>query len=142
MPGKPGMYLPSIPGHVVQRGNDRDPSFFEEENYLSFLDCLKDACGRYDVAVHAYILMTNHIHLLMTPSTDSGISRVMQLLGNRYVQYINKKYRKTGTLWEGRHKASLIDAEQYLLTCYRYIEMNPVRVNVLLSRAVSYRSGC
>jgi len=75
--------------------------------------------------------MTNYIQLLMTPSTESGISRVMQLLGNRYVQYINKYYRKTGTLWEGRHKASLIDAKQYLLTCYRYIEMNPVRANMV-----------
>ncbi len=94
MPGKSRMYLPGIPCHVVQRGNDRNPCFFEEENYLFFLDCLEDACGRYDVAIHAYVLMTNHIHLLMTPSTESGISRVMQLLGNRYVQYINKKYRK------------------------------------------------
>ncbi len=110
MPGKSRMFLPGIPSHVVQRSNDRNPCFFEEENYLFFLDYLEDACGRYDVAIHANVLMTNHIPLLMTPSTESGISRVMQLLGNRYVQYINKKYRKIGTLWEGRHKASLIDA--------------------------------
>jgi len=125
------MYLPGIPSHVVQRGNDRNPCFFEDENYLFYLHCLKDACERYDVVIHAYVLMTNHIHLLMTPSTEYGISRVMQLLGNRYVQYVNKKYGKTGTLWEGRHKASLVDAEQYLLTCYRYIEMNPVRANMV-----------
>jgi len=131
MPRKPRIYLPGIPSHVVQRGNDCNACFFEEENYLFFLECLEEAGERYDVAIHAYVLMTNHIHLLMTPKTESGISRVMQLLGNRYVQYINKKYRKTGTLWEGRHKASLVDAEQYLLTCYRYIEMNPVRANMV-----------
>ena len=83
------------------------------------MECLNDAYRRYEVVIHAYILMTNHVHLLMTPSTKSGMSRVMQLFGNRYAQYINQKYRKTGTLWEGRHKASLIDSEQYLLTCYR-----------------------
>ena len=131
MPRKQRMYLPDIPSHVVQRGNDRNPCFFEEENYLFFLTCLEEACSRYEVSVHAYVLMTNHVHLLMTPNTESGISRVMQLLGNRYVQYINKNYRKTGTLWEGRHKSSLIDAEKYLLTCYRYIEMNPVRANMV-----------
>jgi len=125
------MYLPGIPSHVVQRGNDRNPCFFEEENYVFFLNCLGNAARRYQVAIHAYVLMTNHVHLLMTPSTEIGISRVMQLLGNQYVQYINKRYRKTGTLWEGRHKSSLIDAERYLLTCYRYIELNPVRANMV-----------
>jgi putative transposase len=131
MPRKQRMYQPGIPSHIVQRGNDRKPCFFEYENYLFFLDCLENAIRRYQVAVHAYVLMTNHIHLLMTPSTESGISRVMQLVGNRYVQYINKKYGRTGTLWEGRHKASLVDAQRYLLTCYRYIEMNPVRAGMV-----------
>ena len=131
MPRKPRMYLPGIPSHVVQRGNDRKACFFKEENYLFYLNCLEDACRRYDVAVHAYVLMANHAHLLMTPGTESGISRVMQLVGNRYVQYFNKSYRRTGTLWEGRHKASLIDAEQYLIACYRYIELNPVRAGMV-----------
>ncbi len=131
MPRKPRIYLPGVPSHIVQRGNDRSACFFEEENYLFFLECLEEASERYDVAIHAYVLMSNHIHMLMTSQTVFGISRVMQLLGNRYVQYINKKYRKTGTLWEGRHKASLVDAEQYLLTCYRYIEMNSVRANMV-----------
>ena len=131
MPRKPRMYLPGIPNHVVQRGNDRNPCFYEEENYIFFLKCLEGAARRYQVAIHAYVLMTNHVHLLMTPRTETGISRVMQLLGNRYVQYINKKYGKTGTLWEGRHKSSLVDAESYLLACYRYIELNPVRADMV-----------
>jgi putative transposase len=84
---------------------------------LFFLNCLESAAKRHQVAVHAYVLMTNYIHLLMTPSTEPGILRVMQLVGNRYVQYINKKYGRTSTLWEGRHKASLVDSERYLLTC-------------------------
>lgn len=131
MPRKPRMYLPGVPSHVVQRENDRQACFFEQENYLFYLDCVGQAYRRYEVALHAYVLMTNHVHLLMTPATEIGISRVMQLVGNRYVQYINKSYRRTGTLWEGRHKASLIDAERYLLTCYRYIELNPVRAGMV-----------
>jgi putative transposase len=90
IPRKLRVYLPGIPNHVVQRGNGRNPCFFEEDNYWFLLDCLGDACERYDVAIHAYVFMTNHIHLLMTPCTESGISRVMQWLGNRWVQYTNK----------------------------------------------------
>ncbi len=131
MPRKPRYYLPGIPSHVVQRGHDRNACFFENENYQFYLNCLGEACERYDVELHAYVLMTNHVHLLMTPKTDLGISRVMQLVGNRYVQYINKKYGRSGSLWEGRHKASLINAEEYLLACYRYIELNPVRANIV-----------
>jgi len=111
MPGKPGMYLAGVPSHIVQRGNDRHACFFEDENYLFYLHCLEESCKRYGVAVHAYVLMTNHVHLLMTPNDERGISQAMQLVGNRYVQYINKRYGHTGALWEGRHKASLIDAE-------------------------------
>lgn len=131
MPRKPRCYLPGMPSHVVQRGHDRQACFFEKENYQFYLVCLGEACNRYDVALHAYVLMTNHVHLLMTPETESGISRVMQLVGNRYVQYINKKYCRSGSLWEGRHKASLVNAEEYLLACYRYIELNPVRANIV-----------
>lgn len=131
MPRKPRYYIPGVPAHIVQRGNDRRACFFESENYQFYLDCIEQACQRYDVSLHAYVLMTNHVHLLMSPSDTTGVSRVMQLVGNRYVQYINKKYKKTGTLWEGRHKANLIDAERYLLTCYRYIELNPVRAGMV-----------
>ena len=130
MPRKPRMYLPNVPCHVVQRGNDRCASFYRDDDYRIYLHCLNDARQRYAVDIHAYVLMTNHVHLLMTPTTSEGISRLMQHVGNRYVQYINKTYRRTGTLWEGRHKSSLIDAENYLLACYRYIELNPVRAGM------------
>ena len=112
---------------MIQRGNNRSVCFLSEEDYQAYLEYLYDACLRYAVNMHAYVLMTNHTHLLMTPQCKDGISLVMQSLGRRYVQYINHQYRWSGTLWEGRHKSSLVQAEQYLLACYRYIELNPVR---------------
>jgi putative transposase len=127
MPRNTRMYLPYIPTHVVQRGNNRSPGFFTEEDYRFYLQCLNDVRQKYGVSVHAYCLMTNHVHLLLTPTTKEGISKVMQSIGRRYVQYINKAYRRTGNLWEGRHEASLIQEEIYLFTCYKYIELNPVR---------------
>jgi len=131
MPRKPRTYLPGIPSHIVQRGNNRAACFFADMDYQFYLECLNDAVRRYRVALHAYVLMTNHVHLLMTPTSPSGISNVMQSVGRRYVQYINQTYRRTGTLWEGRHKASLVDADNYLLKCYRYIEMNPVAAGMV-----------
>lgn len=131
MPRKPRMYIPGVPCHVITRGNNRDACFYCDQDYLFYLDCLNDACQRYGVQLHAYVLMTNHVHLLMTPKTVEGISKVVQSLGRRYVQYINLTYKRSGTLWEGRHKSSLIDAEQYLLACYRYIELNPVRAGMV-----------
>jgi len=131
MPRKPRMYLPGIPSHVIQRGNNRLPCFFAGSDRHFYLACLKDAVNRYKVSVHAYVLMTNHTHLLMTPNDEKGISSVMQSLGRRYVQYVNHKYRRCGTLWESRHISSLIQADDYLLCCYRYIEMNPVRAKMV-----------
>ena len=131
MPRKPRAYLPGIPVHVIQRGNDRSACFFAEDDYRYYLQALDDGRQRHAVAVHAYVLMTNHVHVLMTPSNAEGISRLMQSVGRRYVQYINTTYRRSGTLWEGRHKASLVQAEDYLLSCYRYIEMNPVRAQMV-----------
>nr|WP_286945332.1 transposase [Pseudomonas sp. UBA6718] len=131
MPRKQRMYLPGVPAHVVQRGNNRDACFFQDEDYQFYLAVLADALRRYRVHLHAYVLMTNHVHLLMTPSDESGISRVMQHLGRMYVLYVNRTYRRSGTLWEGRHKASLINAAEYLLACYRYIELNPVRAGMV-----------
>lgn len=131
MPRKPRMYLPDIPSHVIQRGNNRTACFFAEADYRFYLDCLDNARRRYGVSVHAYVLMTNHVHLLLTPGDTEGISLVMQSIGRRYVQYINKTYRRSGTLWEGRHIATSIQAENYLFTCYRYIEMNPVRAQIV-----------
>jgi putative transposase len=131
MPRKPRMYLAGVPCHVVQRGNNRAACFFADDDYAFYLEVLADACRRYRVQVHAYVLMTNHVHLLVSPQTVDGVSRVMQSIGRRYVQYVNKRYRRCGTLWESRHKASLVDAERYLLACYRYIELNPVTAGMV-----------
>ena len=143
MPRKPRMYLPEIPAHVVQRGNNREPCFFCDDDYRFYLARLGRALKRYHVNLHAYVVMTNHVHLLMTPSDETGISRVMSLLGQHYVQYINRTYRRSGTLWEGRHKASIVNADEYLLLCYRYIELNPVRAGMVTAPEVypwsSYR---
>ncbi|WP_250655566.1 transposase [Alkalimarinus coralli] len=131
MPRKPRMYMAGVPCHVIQRGNNREASFFTDDDYSFYLECLKDACTRYRVNCHAYVLMTNHTHLLLSPESEEGISKVMQSLGRRYVQYVNRQYKRCGTLWESRHKASLVDAENYLLSCYRYIELNPVMANMV-----------
>ena len=99
---------------------------------LSFyLECARAASRRYDCTVRAYVLMTNHAHILVTPSQKDTLSRFMQHIGRRYVQYFNFCYRRTGTLWEGRYKASLVETERYVLTCYRYIELNPVRAGMV-----------
>lgn len=123
--------LPGQPQHVIQRGNNRGPIFFGKEDYEYFLECLRDACAVHSCAVHAYVLMTNHVHVLVTPKAADGISKLMQSVGRRYVQYVNLTYRRTGTLWEGRFKAVPIDSDGYLLTCYRYIEANPVRAGMV-----------
>ncbi len=131
MPRKQRMYLPGIPAHVIQRGNNRDACFYAEQDYREYLSWLKAATDKYQVELHAYVLMTNHVHLLLTPSDEIGISKVMQSVGRRYVQYINHRYKRSGTLWEGRHKGNIVDAEDYLLSGYRYIELNPVRARMV-----------
>ena len=127
----PRFSLPGQPQHVIQRGNNRDVIFADDSDYGIYLDKLHEATTRFGCTLHAYVLMTNHTHLLLTPATDKAIGHVMQSLGRGYVQYFNYRYRRTGTLWEGRYKATLIDVEQYLLTCYRYIELNPVRAGMV-----------
>ncbi len=131
MPRRARHYIAGQPYHVVQRGNNREPCFIEIENYQFYVELWQELSKKFGVAVHAYCLMTTHIHFLVTPDTDDGISLVMKQVGSRYAQYINKKYKRTGTLWEGRHKSSLIQSERYLLTCYRYIELNPVRAGMV-----------
>ncbi len=131
MPRKARMFQANIPCHIISRGNNRNVCFYTHEDYLFYLECLNDACIKYSASVHAYVLMTNHVHLLITPFTKNSIPQVMQSIGRRYVQYINKTYQRTGTLWEGRYKASLINADQYLLACYKYIELNPVRASMV-----------
>lgn len=127
MPRLPRYVLPGHPQHVIQRGNNRCPIFIAEEDYGCFRHHLCEACDRHDCRIHAYVLMTNHVHLLMTPNREDSLARVLQSVGRRYVQYFNTHYRRTGTLWEGRYKATVIDTDRYLLTCYRYLELNPVR---------------
>ena len=127
----PRFVLPGHPQHVIVRGNNREPIFNTDEDYHFYLDKLQDAAKKHQCDIHAYVLMTNHVHLLVTPHTEDGISKMIQMLGRYYVQYYNYTYRRSGTLWEGRYKASLIDSETYALTCYRYIELNPVRANMV-----------
>ena len=130
---RPRFVLPGVPQHIIQRGNNREPCFFFIEDYRTYLTILNEACTRYGCQVHAYVLMTNHIHLLLTPYGTDNISKMMQSLGRRYVHYVNHTYARSGTLWEGRYKASLVQSEHYLLTCYRYIELNPVRANMVIA---------
>ncbi len=127
----PRFVIPGQPQHVIQRGNNRDIIFANDDDYRFYLKSLRDACTEHQCDVHAYVLMTNHVHFLMTPNLENSISKVMQSLGRRYVQYYNDAYDRTGTLWEGRYKATLIDSEPYLLVCSRYIELNPVRANMV-----------
>lgn len=127
----PRFVLVGQPQHIIIRGNNREPVFAAEEDYRFFLDKLSEAAKKHQCDVHAYVLMTNHIHLLVTPHQEESISKMMQMLGRYYVQYYNYTYKRSGTLWEGRYKASLIDSEQYALLCYRYIELNPVRANMV-----------
>ena len=127
MPRKPRLDLPGIPQHVVQRGHNRHACFFSPADYRCYLVNLLEASKFWHCAIHAYVLMTNHIHLLVTPPKVGALANMMQMLGRRYVSYINATYRRSGTLWEGRYKACLVDSDDYLLTCYRYIELNPVR---------------
>jgi putative transposase len=131
MPRRIRIHLPGMPLHIVQRGHNRDACFFGEQDYLAYQHWLHEALQENDCALHAYVLMTNHVHLLITPQSAEAVSRFVMALGRRYVQYINKTCGRTGTLWDSRYKSSLIDSEPYLLSCQRYIEMNPVRARMV-----------
>ena len=144
MPRRPRLNLASVPLHVIQRGNNRQACFFAEEDYRFYLYWLRKGAEKYGCDIHTYVLMTNHVHLLLTPHGKTSASALMQSLGRRYVQYVNRVYKRSGTLWEGRFKASLVNAEEYLLLCYRYIELNPVRAGMVQDPGAypwsSYRS--
>ena len=131
MPRKPRFYLPGIPVHIVQRGNCRRAVFFSDDDYAAYLRWLHEACLKHGCRIHAYVLMTNHVHLLMTPPSRESISRAIQYTGRYYVSYVNQCYGKSGTLWEGRHKGCLVSGDCYLLSCMRYIELNPVRAGMV-----------
>lgn len=127
----PRVCPPGIPQHIIQRGNNRQVCFADSADFAAYADWLYETSQKNQVAVHAWVFMTNHVHLLVTPQSEEGVSRMMQTLGRRYVRYFNHTYKRTGTLWEGRFKSCLIETERYLLTCQRYIEMNPVRAGMV-----------
>lgn len=131
MPRKPRFYLPDVPVHAFQRGHNKEPVFFDNEDYLVYLRYLKAAADQFGCAIHAYVLMTNHVHFLLTPQAANSISLMFQGVGRHYVPYINKRYGRRGSLWEGRHKSCVIGSENYFLACMRYIENNPVRANMV-----------
>jgi putative transposase len=131
VPRRPRLDLPGFPLHVIQRGNNRNACFFSNGDRTAYLYWLRKAAQKVECKVHAYVLMTNHVHLLVTPTQPRTLSILMQSLGRRYVGYVNHTYRRSGTLWEGRFKASPVHAEDYLLKCMRYIELNPVRAGMV-----------
>jgi len=120
-----------VPQHIVQRGNNRQLCFTGEADMKAYLNWLKEFSKKYNVDVHAWVLMTNHVHLLCTPQEEDAISRMMQSIGRMYVRYYNNTYQRSGTLWEGRFKSNLVQSERYLLELYRYIELNPVRADMV-----------
>ena len=119
--------------HLIQRGVDRQAIFFEDRDHIVFLEHLTAALKAEDCVLHAYVLMTNHLHLLVTPARAEGIGRLMQSLGRRYVGHVNRRHGRTGTLWEGRFKSTVVDAEDYVMACYRDIEANPLRAKMVAS---------
>jgi putative transposase len=127
----PRLYVEGCSHHVIQRGNNRQACFFADEDYAIYLDKLREASEKYQVGIHAFVLMTNHVHLLVTPSDELGVARMMQAVGRFYVRYVNTIYQRTGTLWEGRYKSTLVDSDRYFLTVSRYIELNPVRAEMV-----------
>ncbi len=127
----PRFFAPDIPLHVIQRGNNRQKLFNHIADYQVYLDWMKEAAQEHECAIHAYVLMPDHGHLLVTPKHQESLPKTFQSLGRRYVQYFNSTYERTGTLWEGRYRATLIESETYLLACSRYIELNPVRAEMV-----------
>ncbi len=131
MPRRARLVLPDVTTHLVQRGNNRAPCFLSEQDRSHYLFHLSRLSGPSGCAVHAYCLMTNHIHLLVTPEKSDSCAKLMKQLGQLHTQYVNRSYRRTGTLWENRFKSCLVQSEHYVLECYRYIELNPVRAGMV-----------
>jgi putative transposase len=127
----PRLVLPGCAHHLIQRGHNRDTIFLSDADRAAYLSFLRDAARAERVAVHAYVLMDNHVHLLVTPENDTGLSRMMQSLGRRYVGWFNHAHARSGTLWEGRFRGTIIDSEHYLMACMRYIDLNPVRAGIV-----------
>jgi putative transposase len=133
----PRLTLPGYPHHIIQRGNNRQPIFAATADYQVLLNLLDENARKFEVAIHAYVLMTNHFHLLATPQTSDGLPQMMQAVGRRYVRYFNDRQKRSGTLWEGRYRSTLIQTDRYLLACMAYIDLNPVRAG-LVAQARDY----
>ena len=131
MPRRARLRIAGAPLHIIQRGNNRSACFFADHDYACYLHHLGELAALHACSIHAYVLMTNHVHLLLTPHRPDGASLLMKHLGQRYVQYVNRVYERSGTLWEGRFRSSIVQAETYLLRCHRYVELNPVRAGMV-----------
>jgi len=145
MPRAARCVIAGLPLHVVQRGINRNPCFLIERDYIVYLSFLEQFSNEFACSVHAYCLMTNHVHLLVTPRDSQGCARLMKKLGQCYVQYLNHRLGRSGTLWEGRFRSCMVNSEKYILACYRYIELNPVRAGMVAAadeyRWSSYRAN-
>lgn len=142
MPRTKRLDLPGIAQHIVQRGNNRQACFFHEYDRSLYLARLAEFSAKYGCRVHAYVLMSNHVHLLATPASAGTVAKIMQALGRDYVRHVNLTQGRSGTLWQGRYFSSLVDSDRYLLACQRYIELNPVRAGMVV-RPEEYRwSSC
>ena len=131
MPRKSRLFLPDQPQHVVVRGHNREPVLARDEDFRFLYKCLRSAAELNSLAVHAWVFMHNHLHLLVTPEDAQSLPKTMQSVGRRYAQYFNRCYHRSGALWEDRYKSSMVDTDHYLLSCYQYIELNPVRAAIV-----------
>ncbi|MCJ8312680.1 MAG: transposase [Saccharospirillaceae bacterium] len=132
MPRQPRINIPDIAQHIIQRGNNKEPCFYNADDYAVYLAKMEEYAAKFEVEIHAFVLMPNHVHMLLTPKLESAISKFMQALGRYYVQYINRTYGRSGTLWEGRYRATVVGTDAYFLQVSRYIELNPVRSKIVL----------
>ncbi|HZW12963.1 MAG TPA: transposase [Noviherbaspirillum sp.] len=131
----PRLVVPNQTHHVIQSGNNRQVIFLDDEDCVAFLRWLREAARQFKVAIHAYVLMPNHLHLLVSPQDQTGLGKMMQWIGRHYVPYFNSKYQRTGTLWQGRYRATIIEADRYFLPCSCYIEQNPARAGLVATPA-------
>lgn len=138
----PRLFVPGLPQLILQRGINGGAIFIEDADYQHYRDFLRDAAREHGVHLHAYVLMPDHVHLLLTPPSDSAASSTMQQLGRRYVRYFNDRHRRTGTLWEGRYRSTVLEPARFLLPCYRYLELNPLRAGLASEPANYLWSSC
>jgi putative transposase len=138
----PRLSIAGYPHHVIQRGNDREAIFVDRDDYGRYLQALAEVTRTLEVAVHAFVLMPNHVHLLMTPPDAKAVGRAMQAIGRRYVRWFNDRHARTGALFEGRYRSTLVEADRYLLACMRYIDLNPVRAGLVDGPSAYRWSSC